>query len=199
MIVILASASPRRYEILKNHGVTPLVIPSEADESLPPGMETRDVHEIVSWLAHIKARAVYEDLKRTDFAAVPGSVKNPGEIILLAADTIVYKDEIIGKPKDEADAFRILSLLRNAEHSVLTGVSVIEGSGRETRLVDETRVRFKDYPDEEIYRFIREEPPYDKSGSYAIQSSWSANIKGICGDMENVMGLPWHRIASFFP
>jgi septum formation protein len=185
--VILASSSPRRYDILRKHHVDPIVVPSDADETLPPDMADCSVAEIVSYLAHVKAHAVYAKLKASEYE----------NAVILGADTVVYKDQIIGKPKDEADAFRILSLLRATSHSVFTGVSLIDlATGAETRFVDETKVYFKDYPDEEIYRFIREEPPYDKSGSYAIQSSWTKNVDRIEGDLENVIGLPWYRLET---
>jgi septum formation protein len=183
--VILASVSPRRYEILKKHGIEPTVLPSDADEMLPPCMEDCGVAEIVSYLAHVKASAVYDSIQAS----------NCDDTVILGADTVVYKDGVIGKPVDEADAFRILSLLRASSHSVFTGVSLIDlATGTETRFVDETKVHFKNYPDSEIYRFIREEPPYDKSGSYAIQSSWTKNVDRIEGDLENVIGLPWYRL-----
>jgi septum formation protein len=195
MKIILASASPRRYEILKKHGIVPMVMPSDIDESLTPEMEGCPVSEIVMYLAHQKARAVY-GLLIGDGAShrANDGVSNPA--FILAADTVVYKDRIIGKPVDERDAFNILRSLRASSHQVITGVSLIDMSGgEETRLYDVTEVYFKNYSDEEIYRYIREEAPYDKSGSYAVQSSWSKNVDHVEGDVENVMGLPWYRIA----
>ncbi|MDR0356821.1 MAG: Maf family protein [Clostridiales Family XIII bacterium] len=187
MNIILASASPRRYEILKKHGVEAEIVPSGADERLPPELRNRPVREIVVYLARKKARAVYERLCAN--VACRAS-------FILAADTVVYKDGIIGKPVDEADAFRILSSLRASSHLVITGVSLIKtADGKEENFFDVTEVFFKDYPDEEIYRYIREESPYDKSGSYAVQSSWSGNVDRVEGDIENVMGLPWYRLA----
>jgi septum formation protein len=188
MNIILASASTRRLQILQQHGVTPVVVPSDVSETLPPAVAKLPIQEIVMYLAQIKAQAVYRQIKQQ------GSQTSA---TILAADTVIYKDGtgIIGKPVDAADAFRILSLLRNTSHEVLTGVSLIDSqTGAERRLCDTTKVYFKDYPDEEIYRYIREEPPYDKSGSYGIQTSWSANVSHIEGDIENVMGLPWHRL-----
>jgi septum formation protein len=167
--------------------MTPIVIPSDVDESLPPEMEGSAIEDVVMYLAHLKARAVYESLRGGEFAAP----------FILAADTVVYKDEMIGKPVDEADAFRILDSLRGSEHRVISGVSFIEtADGAETQFFDTTRVHFKHYSDEEIYRYIRAESPYDKSGSYAIQSSWSKNVERVEGDVENVMGLPWYRVEA---
>jgi septum formation protein len=208
----LASGSPRRSEILRKHGIDPVVIPSDADETLPVEYENRSVEDIVKYLAHIKAWTVYEQLKVSDPVAIktriPDTAKSSraiettdiftGKTLILGADTIVYKDEIIGKPKDEADAIRILRLLCNAGHLVITGVALIDlSTGVETQFAETTKVFFKDYSDEEIKRFIREEPPYDKSGSYAIQSSWTKNVDHIEGDIENVIGLPWSRLAEY--
>ncbi|GHU65964.1 septum formation protein Maf [Clostridia bacterium] len=206
MKIILASGSPRRLEILKKHGIDPVVVPSDADETLPPEYETRSLDDIVRYLAHIKARAVYEQLTTKGESSIfthEGEGEGEGEVaceptMVLGADTIVYKDFMIGKPVDEADAFRILSHLRNSEHLVITGVCLIDlATGEETQFAETTRVFFKDYPDEEIRRFLREEPPYDKSGSYAIQSSWTKNVDRIEGELENVIGLPWRRLAAY--
>jgi septum formation protein len=152
------------------------------------------------YLAHIKARVVYEELKVTEVKSTEAdvTVPVPERTMVLGADTVVYKDFIIGKPTDEADAFRILSHLRNAAHLVITGVSLIDlQAGEEVQFAETTKVFFKDYPDEEIRRFVSEEPPYDKSGSYAIQSSWSKNVDHIEGELENVIGLPWQRLSEY--
>ena len=185
MKIILASASPRRLEILAAHGVTPVVIPADVDETLPDELLNKPA-EATMFLASQKAQAVYRGLSSFEPATIIG------------ADTIVFKDKIIGKPVDAEDAFSILSSLRGARHSVITGVSLIDvADGKETVFYDETIVTFKDYPDEEIRRFVREEPPYDKSGSYAIQSSWSKNVASVDGDIENVIGFPWAKISEY--
>ena len=185
MKIILASASPRRLEILTAHGITPVVLPADVDESLPDELLNKPA-EATMYLASLKSRAVYS------------SIGAPEQAVIIGADTIVYKDKIIGKPVDADDAFAILSSLRSAKHSVITGVSLIDlSNGKETVFYDETIVTFKDYPDEEIRRFVLEEPPYDKSGSYAIQSSWSKNIASVEGDIENVIGFPWTKISMY--
>jgi septum formation protein len=185
MNVILASGSPRRFEILSDHGITPIVIKPDVEETLPETLDGLGVDLKVMFLALQKGLAVYERLKTADDL--------PRYII--AADTIVYKDRIIGKPVDEEDAFAILASLRNASNFVYSGVVVIDRqTDSKTILCDVTEVVFKDYPDEEIFRYIREERPFDKSGAYAIQSSWSGNVDHWNGDVENVMGLPWLRI-----
>jgi septum formation protein len=176
---------------LKSHGVTPAVIPSDVDETLPESLVARPVEDIVVYLARKKADAVRAALRSGE-----GNDAAGGAAFILAADTVVYKDRIIGKPVDEADAFHILSSLRASAHRVITGVCLIDAeSGEAQGFFDTTEVYFKDYPDAEIYRYIREDPPYDKSGSYAVRSSWSRNIERVEGDIENVMGLPWYRVA----
>jgi septum formation protein len=189
--IILASSSPRRYEILKAHGVEPIVIPPEVDESLPPEMNVDDPEAIVKYLSHIKAHDVLTRIisgaAHTDTDDLPR--------ILLASDTLVYNEEIIGKPVDEADAFRILASYRNKTHSVWSGVTLID---RITRAEDTfavgTYMTLGDYPDEEIWDYIRKEKPFDKSGAYAIQSSFGKNVTHREGDFENVIGLPWPAV-----
>jgi septum formation protein len=186
----LASASPRRLELLRKHGIFPVVRPSHSEEVLPEGAEQMSIEEKVVYLAEQKGRAVYEAWKKEREDRAP---------LILSADTVIYKERIIGKPKDEADAVSILSFLRNTVHFVYSGVSLIDAEdGKATNLCDVTKVYFKNYSDEEILRYIREEAPYDKSGSYAIQSSWSANVAHVEGDIENVMGLPWYRLKPLF-
>jgi septum formation protein len=189
--IVLASASPRRRDILNAHGVDPIIIPSNADEAaIAEESEQRSVDELAMQIAHMKAAEVYERLR-----TLGGSYGK--HIIILGADTVIDKGGLIGKPADADDAFRILSLLRNTTHRVITGVSLIDlATGTEQRFAEVTEVTFGDYPDEEIRRFIREEQPFDKSGAYAVQSSWSANVARVDGDIENVIGLPWARIEK---
>lgn len=185
MIVILASGSPRRLEILKKHGIEPVVMPQDTDESLPDGI---GMTEAVEMLASRKARACYESVR--DDPAYKGSV-------ILGADTIVWKDEIMGKPADREDAWRMLDKIRGTFHYVVTGVCLIDkSSGRETVMNDVTTVYCVNYSDEDIEDYISREEPYDKAGSYAIQGYFGRYIDHIEGDYENVVGLPFHLIES---
>jgi septum formation protein len=136
----------------------------------------------VMYLAFKKAMAVLPDF--------------PGETIL-AADTIVYKDEIIGKPEDEADAARILKKLRNTSHEVLTGVAVFQaGSGKKHIFYDRSLVYFKDYSDECIRQYIKTEHIWDKAGGYALQeAAGELFVERVEGDTDNVIGLPWYRVS----
>jgi septum formation protein len=185
MSIILASGSPRRLEILNKHGIEPLVMPTRADESLPVGI---GMTEAVEMLARRKAEECYKDIR--DDGSLTGS-------LIVAADTIVWKDEILGKPESKEDAFRMLDMIRGTSHYVVTGVCLIDTESGETKVLsDVTEVFCKDYSDEDIYDYISREEPYDKAGSYAIQGYFGRYIDHIDGDYENVVGLPYHRIAA---
>lgn len=180
MDCILASGSQRRAEILAKNGISFQVAATMVEEILHDELTPS---QTVMYLA----------LKKALFAA-PAF---PGEIIL-AADTIVYKDEIIGKPKDSADAERILKKLRKQTHEVLTGVAVLNGyTGRKHVFYDRTLVRFKDYSDEYIRKYIQEEYIWDKAGGYALQEAGGEFlVESIQGDADNVIGLPWYRVSK---
>ena len=183
--VILASASPRRLEIMNRHGVEPLVMPTDADETITgdPSMT-----EVVEDLSRRKALACYNSIKEDN--------RYSGYIIV-AADTIVYKDGILGKPEDAEDARRMLQSYRGTYHYVVTGITLIDtDSGNEEVLSDITRVWCKDYTDEDIEDYISRAEPYDKAGAYAIQGYFGRYIDHIEGDYENVVGLPYYRIEK---
>ena len=185
MKVILASASPRRLEILNKHGIDPVILPQDTDESLPEGI---GMTEAVEKLAEAKARACYDVVK--------GDPKYAGYVIL-GADTIVWKDEIMGKPVDRDDAYRMLDKIRGTCHYVVTGVCLIDVStGSENVMNDVTAVHCVNYSDEDIEDYISREEPYDKAGSYAIQGYFGRYIDHIDGDYENVVGLPFHIIED---
>ena len=185
MKIILASASPRRLEILNKHGIEPVILPQDTDESLPEGIGKT---EAVEKLSSDKARACY--------AAVKDDPSFEG-FVILGADTIVWKDEIMGKPADRADAFRMLDKIRGTYHYVVTGVCLIDvSSGSETVMNDVTAVHYVNYTDDDINDYISLGQPYDKAGSYAIQGYFGRYIDHIDGDYENVVGLPFHIIED---
>ena len=186
MGIILASASPRRLEIMNKHGIEPLVMPTQADESLPPGI---GMTEAVEMLARRKAEACRESIKDDPSFA---------DDVIVAADTIVWKDGILGKPVSKEDAFRMLDAIRGISHYVVTGVCLIDmRSGKTTVLSDVTEVFCRDYSDEDIDEYLSMEEPYDKAGSYAIQGYFGRHIDHIDGDYENVVGLPYYRIEPY--
>lgn len=183
--IILASKSPRRYEILKNHGIDPIVIPANADETLPDGIGMK---EAVRLLALKKARAVFACIERDNY----------GEGYIIGSDTIVYKDEIMGKPIDRNDARKMIETIRGTYHFVSTGVALIDiKSGEEIVLNDVTKVFCKNYSDEDIEEYLDTDEPYDKAGAYAIQGIFGKYIDRYEGDFENVVGLPFHIIEKF--
>lgn len=185
MKIILASASPRRLEILNKHGIEPVILPQDTDESLPEGI---GMTEAVEKLSSDKAHACYDAVKNDP--AYEG-------FVILGADTIVWKDEIMGKPADRADAFRMLDKIRGTYHYVVTGVCLIDvSSGSETVMNDVTAVHCVNYTDDDINDYISLGEPYDKAGSYAIQGYFGRYIDHIDGDYENVVGLPFHIIED---
>ena len=177
--IVLASSSPRRIDMMREHGISPIVIPADIDEVIPRGLE---VHEAVMHLALEKAMKVADDPRVPINAWVVG------------ADTVVYKDRIIGKPASANDAFNTLKLLCGDSHEVYTGVAIIQMSNSRHRVFYErTRVFFKDYSDKEIWDYISTGEPFDKAGGYAIQGKFSEYIDYIEGDRNNVIGFPWDR------
>lgn len=177
--IILASASPRRIEILKSRGVEAEVIPADVDESAD---ESTPPHILCMYNALKKALNVYERVS---------------EGIIIAADTIVYCEGVIGKPCDEEDAFNTLSKLRDRTHSVYSGVALIDvWTGEKVIFFDRTDVTFTSYSDGDIKAYIATGEPMDKSGSYAIQGEWARFVSLTLGDFSNVVGLPWKKLNN---
>ena len=174
--IILTSASPRRKEILELADLKFDVMPSDAQE-----ITTKTApNEVVMELASIKAKDIYK--------------KSEKQSMVVGADTVVaYQGQILGKPADEADAKRMLTMLSGQTHEVYTGVCVIE-DGKTKTFYEETKVTFYEISDEQIDRYIKTGEPKDKAGSYGIQGKAAVFIKGIEGDYYNVVGFP---IASF--
>ncbi len=186
--IILASSSPRRIEMMEAHGIKPVIIKPTCNENLPSGIGMKDA---VMFLSLKKALSVEETVTEKNALC-----KNQ---YIIAADTIVYKDGIIGKPQNEADAFRILKKLRNSSHFVATGVTMLqEDSPRRRTFCEVTEVFFKNYSDEELTAYVKTDEPYDKAGGYAIQGTFAKYIEHIDGDLNNVIGFPWNRIVSEF-
>ncbi len=171
-MLILASASPRRREILNNLGYRFECLVADTDENLSP--ETKG-YDAVYELAHRKAQAV---------------IKLRPKDVVLASDTVVAVDgEILGKPKDRQEAKEMLLRLSDREHTVYTGVCVMSGDKFE-RFVSEAKVEFYPLSDEIIEWYLDTGEPFDKAGAYGIQGKGSVLIKRLCGDYFTVMGLP---------
>ncbi|MBQ8209403.1 MAG: septum formation inhibitor Maf [Clostridia bacterium] len=172
MKVILASASPRRKELLTLAGIEYTVIPSECEEVLPDNITPADA---VEELARQKAEDVF---------------KRHSDCMIIAADTVVaLGNTILGKPKNDDDAFSMLTSLSGNIHTVYTGVC-IKTADREEIFHSATDVEFYELTDKEIRDYIATKEPCDKAGAYGIQGKGSLLVKGIHGDYFNVVGLP---------
>ena len=176
--LVLASASPRRREILGQLGVTFRVVPSGIDESMHPG-ETPERH--VQRLAREKASEVRRRL-----------CDDPTRPIVLAADTIVLIDgQVLGKPQDDVDALRMLQLLSGRVHRVLTALAVCEVAGpHEAAALFSTEVRFRELDASSAAAYVASGEGRDKAGSYAIQGLGAGLVQGIAGSYTNVVGMP---------
>lgn len=166
--LILASASPRRRELLAQLGFSLEVRPADTDETPLAGEPPRDY---VLRVALDKARAV------------------PGEAVLAADTAVVLGSEILGKPRDADDARRMLRALSGATHEVLTGVCVRRG-GRERTAVVAAEVRLDPLTDAQIDWYVATGEPLDKAGAYAIQGLAGAFVRELRGSVSNVIGLP---------
>ena len=185
MNIILASGSPRRINMMKEKGFDPIIMPADVNEDLPFEIP---MESSVMYLAAKKALWVENQLKEQETA--------DGQLII-AADTVVYKDRIIGKPENPCDAFRTLSSLQNDYHYVATGVCLIKaGEPVRKAFCEVTKVFFTDIPDNELAAYVQTKEPYDKAGGYAIQGTFAKYIDHFEGDYDNVVGFPWKRIEE---
>lgn len=185
--IILASASPRRIEMIRSAGIEPIIMPSQAEETLPFEIS---MEQAVMYLALKKALNVEK-------AWLKQPVDENAPAVIIAADTIVYKDGMIGKPVDEEDAVKTLKLLRNTSHHVATGIAFISPGVSKRRVIyDVTEVFFNDYSDDDIKRYLDTDEPWDKAGSYAIQGAWGKYVSHIKGNYDNVIGFPWDKIRA---
>lgn len=175
--VILASASPRRQELIKLIFDRVEILPADCDETLPEGIGARDA---VEYLSKIKNEA---SAKLTE-----------KENLIISADTVVaVDDEILGKPIDKEDARRMISLLSGKVHQVYTGVT-ISLNGKVKTFSEKTDVEFFSLTENEIEEYISSSEPYDKAGAYGIQGKAGLLVKGINGDYYNVVGFPIARL-----
>lgn len=176
MNVILASASPRRKELLGYIVPRFEIIPADVDETLPEEIPAEKSAEFLA-------------VKKAEHISAQYS-----ESIVIGSDTVVIVDgEILGKPADKADAYRMLKKLSGKTHTVVTGVCISQGEKKKS-FSEETRVEFYPLSEEEIRDYIATGDPMDKAGAYGIQGEGCVLIKGIEGDFFTVMGLPAARL-----
>ena len=185
MSLILASASPRRKELLQMLGVSFEVRPADIDETIDSRLTPS---EAVAQLSERKAKAVKRDWAE----------------IVIAADTIVVCEktvrgkpvrQILGKPHSEEEAYGMLSMLSGREHEVMTGVTVTNG-GLTRTWTEVTKVRFREITHKEKLDYIATGEPMDKAGAYGIQGGAARFCTGITGDYYNVVGLPVCRVVQ---
>lgn len=175
--VILASASPRRQELIKLIFDSVEILPADCDETLPEGIGAR---EAVEYLSKIKNEA---SLNLTE-----------KENLIISADTVVaVDDEILGKPVDKEDARRMISLLSGKVHQVYTGVT-LSLNGKTKTFSEKTDVEFYNLTEDEVEEYINSSEPYDKAGAYGIQGKAGLLVKGLNGDYYNVVGFPIARL-----
>ena len=178
--IVLASKSPRRRELLDRMSLAHTVISVDADEWYPESVASPQ--GIVKYISNTKA-----------FAAA--NMVAPEDIVITADTMVFLDDKKLGKPKDEGEAFAMLSALSDREHIVCTGVTVMQGN-RSLTDVETTRVRFATLSEETIWAYIRTGEPMDKAGAYGIQGYGALLIEGIDGDYFNVVGLPVRRLGQ---
>jgi septum formation protein len=179
-VLVLASGSPRRRELLQGLGLRFTVRAADVDETPHPG-EAPDAY--VLRLAEEKARAA----------------GRPGELVLAADTTVVVDGEILGKPEDDADAARMLGLLSGREHEVLTGVAVLDAlEGRSVSEMARSAVRMAALTPGEIAWYVATGEPRDKAGAYAIQGLGSLFVEAVAGNYSNVVGLPIPTVYRLF-
>lgn len=172
--IVLASASPRRKEILGLTGLDFVIDPSDYEEDMELDLKP---HRLALFLSSEKAKAV---------------ARKHSNALIIAADTfIVFRDHLLGKPHVSREAIRMLQLLSGKAHSVITGFTVMDAdTGKKLSRQVETRVYFRKMTEQEIRAYVRTGEPLDKAGAYAIQGLGAVFIKKIEGDYFNVVGLP---------
>lgn len=181
MQIILASASPRRKELLSKIGMEFKVIVSEVDETLEKNLT---IEEQSKKLAYKKALAVFE--------------KTTGERVVIGADTMVFKDnKIYGKPKNKEEAYKMLEDLQGSMHKVISSLCVLiqkEGEYKKYIEYDISEVYIKKMSEQEILKWIEAGKPFDKAGGYAIQENFMVFVNKINGNYETIVGLPISKL-----
>ena len=178
--IILASASPRRKEILEITGLDFTVCKSDYEEDLDLPLRPR---ELARFLSRKKAEAVAHKYK---------------DALVIAADTfIVFKDNLLGKPHTDKEALKMLKMLNGKAHSVVTGFTILDtANSKKLSRTAETKVYFKKLGKDEITAYVKSGEPLDKAGAYAVQGLGAVFVEKIEGDFFNVMGLPLCALAE---
>ena len=173
--IILASTSPRRLELLSSIGINFETISPDYDENI---IGLKFSYEAIESIALNKGKSI---LEKTD----------PSALIISADTVVVMEEEVLGKPKNKDDALRMLKMLNDKTHFVVTSIALIDKESNKQILESTTsHVTFNNLPDKEINDYIENYKPYDKAGSYGIQELPSFFVKNIKGEFDNIMGLP---------
>ena len=176
MKIILASNSPRRKELLEQAGIAFEVKSADVEEVTSKTLP----QDVVMDLSLLKAKAIADE--------------NPGRKIVAADTVVAYDNQILGKPKDEEDAFYMLKMLSGKTHHVYTGVTIIDETGKCNSFFECTAVSMYENSDELIREYISTGEPMDKAGAYGIQGRGAVLVKEISGDYNNVVGLPLAKV-----
>ena len=190
--IILASGSARRKEIFESHGYDPVIMPMDVDETLPDDISPQDA---VMYLALKKGLAAEQSISKEEHA------------LIVSADTIVYAKDvttgiwtIMGKPKDDEDAWRMLKSIVGTDHKVMTGVALLytghDLPALKRAFYDSTNVYVNPMTNDEIKAYIDSGEPFGKAGGYAIQMEFGKYIDHIEGDYENVVGFPYQHMLN---
>ena len=175
MNLILASASPRRQELLKVMGLPFMVRVADIDETMDPNAAPYDE---VARVSRLKAQAIPQE---------------DGDIVIAADTIVVCEGKVLGKPRSEEDAMAMLRLLSGRDHQVMTGCTILRGDAAET-FTEVTDLHFRKLSEKEIGRYVASGEPMDKAGSYGIQGGAALFCTHMVGDYYNVMGLPLCRL-----
>lgn len=191
--ILLASASPRRKELLKQIGLEFTVEPSNYEQSINSKAEPCDYQENINFSSepHELARSLSREKARL-------VAQNHENALVIAADTfILFKGKIIGKPATEIEARGMLQRINGEQHSVITGLTIIDtGSNKTVSKSVETKVYIRKLTSDEIDAYVKTGEPLDKAGAYAIQGLGSVIVERIEGDYFNVVGLPLSTLAD---
>lgn len=180
--IILASASPRRVELLSKLVPSFDILPTNADDNQNGISSAKD---LVMFLA----------LKKCQYYITHNAIDYNS--LIISADTVVYCNGILGKPKSKADARNMIETISGRTHSVYTGVAIYDASSKRFDVFyDRSDVTVKRLSKEEIEEYIQSDEPYDKAGSYAIQGTFGQYVESISGSYENIVGLPIQKLAK---
>ena len=177
MQLILASASPRRKELLSLFGVPFIIRVADIDETMDP------------------ARSAFDEVGRVSRAKALAVAREEDDVVIAADTIVVCEDKVLGKPHSEAEAVAMLQLLSGRDHQVMTGCTVVKGEKNET-FTEVTDLHFRNLSQKEIEKYVASGEPMDKAGAYGIQGGAALFCERLVGDYYNVMGLPVCRLGQ---